>query len=109
MMVVGQTLSGLATGLATGARLSNEDIASNARWRHEKTYGHPVCSPSCTGSSGPAPVALDETGLVPALRWYARHYGEKLPISVSVEVSGEQRRLPPETEIILFRIAQEGH
>jgi len=54
------------------------------------------------------PSLLDELGLVAALRWYARHYAETLPISVTVEVVGQSRRLPPEISIVLFRIAQEA-
>ena len=54
------------------------------------------------------PSLLDDLGLVPALRSYAKHYQENLPTEVSVEVSGDRRRLPPDIETVLFRIAQEA-
>ncbi len=54
------------------------------------------------------PTLLDDLGLVPALRWYAKHYRDSLPTEVSVEVGGERRRLPSDIEIVLFRIAQEA-
>jgi signal transduction histidine kinase len=54
------------------------------------------------------PSLLDDLGLVPALRWYAKHYQETLPTQVSIEVSGDRRRLPQEIETVLFRIAQEA-
>jgi len=54
------------------------------------------------------PSALDDLGLLPALRHYAQHHLEAARINVQITVSGAKRRLPPEIETALFRIAQEA-
>jgi len=52
------------------------------------------------------PSLLDTLGLVPAIRQYAENSLSSLGIEVSVEVKGEDRRLPPEVEAGLFRWTQ---
>lgn len=54
------------------------------------------------------PSALDELGLVPALRAYVRDYSKRVNIPIDFEVSGIKERLPSEMEIALFRVIQEG-
>jgi signal transduction histidine kinase len=54
------------------------------------------------------PSTLDDLGLVPALRDYVRTFSSRAGLCVEFEASGVNGRLPTETEIALFRIAQEG-
>jgi signal transduction histidine kinase len=54
------------------------------------------------------PGVLDQLGLVAALGWVADHTLRPLGLSVTIEAETLRRRLPPEIEIILFRIAQEA-
>ena len=54
------------------------------------------------------PSILDDLGLIPALEWLASDMTEHFNISVGVDVSGVERRFPPEKELLLFRIAQEA-
>jgi len=54
------------------------------------------------------PVALEEFGLVPALRWYASQFGKRTGMKVSTNTSGRELRLPADTELALFRIVQEA-
>jgi len=54
------------------------------------------------------PTLLDDLGLLPAIRWYARLVLEPRHIRTQIHVRGEQRRLKPELETVLFRIAQES-
>lgn len=54
------------------------------------------------------PTALDDLGLVPAIRWYTETHLQPLGIQFSVEMAGIKRRLPPEIETSLFRISQEA-
>ena len=54
------------------------------------------------------PSILDDLGLIPALEWLASDMTEHFNISVNVDVSGAERRFPPEKELLLFRIAQEA-
>jgi signal transduction histidine kinase len=54
------------------------------------------------------PSHLDDLGLAAALRWYAGEVQSRVPLQVSVEVSGESHSLPPGVKTTLFRIAQEA-
>lgn len=54
------------------------------------------------------PRMLDELGLLASLEWLADDLTLNSGIKTRVEVSGKKRRLPPEIEMVLFRIAQEA-
>lgn len=53
------------------------------------------------------PMMLDDLGLVPTLRKYADAFKEQTGIDVSVTVSGNERRLEPYLEVMIFRAVQE--
>lgn len=54
------------------------------------------------------PTALDDLGLVPAIRWYSETHLQPSGIQFSVEARGNKGRLPAELETSLFRIFQEA-
>lgn len=54
------------------------------------------------------PLMLDDLGLVPALRWYARRQLESAGMGVKWETDPMERRLDPVVESECFRIAQEA-
>jgi signal transduction histidine kinase len=54
------------------------------------------------------PIYLEDLGLVPALDMLARDSSTVLNIPVIFETSGLDRRLRPEVELALYRIAQEA-
>jgi len=54
------------------------------------------------------PSILDDLGLVPALEGLAANMTERDSIPTQLWVQGETRRLSPEAELTLFRIAQEA-
>jgi signal transduction histidine kinase len=54
------------------------------------------------------PIYLEDLGLVTALDMLARDTSQILQIPVAFNVSGQERRLPPEVELAFFRIGQEG-
>lgn len=54
------------------------------------------------------PMALDDLGLVPALRRYAIDYKEKYGLEAEFVFFGKERRLPPAVEVGVFRIIQEA-
>lgn len=54
------------------------------------------------------PSALDDLGLLPALRWYVKEYQKKCSIEVEFHASGLKERLPAEMETALYRIVQES-
>ncbi len=53
------------------------------------------------------PMMLDDLGLVPTLRKYADAFKEQSGMDVSVTVSGNERRLEPYLEVMIFRAVQE--
>lgn len=54
------------------------------------------------------PSALDDLGLLPALRWYIKEYQQKFSIDIEFQSSGLKERLPTEMETALYRIVQEA-
>src|SRR5436853_5207253 len=54
------------------------------------------------------PSALDDLGLLPALRWYIKEYQQKFSIQVEFQPTGFRERLPAEMETALYRIVQEA-
>jgi PAS domain S-box-containing protein len=54
------------------------------------------------------PGVIDQVGLVPALEILTEELNKENRVKVSLEVAGSERRLIPETEVALFRIAQEA-
>jgi len=54
------------------------------------------------------PMALDDLGLVPALRRYIDDLKAQMGIAVDFSVQGHDRRLPSPIEVGAFRIVQEG-
>jgi two-component system, NarL family, sensor histidine kinase UhpB len=54
------------------------------------------------------PSALDDLGLLPALRWYIKEYQKKCSIEVDFVAHGLRHRLSAEVETALYRIVQES-
>jgi len=54
------------------------------------------------------PPALDRLGLVATLRSYVDDFGTRTGLPVELRVDGDERRLSPEVELSLFRVAQEA-
>jgi two-component system sensor histidine kinase DegS len=54
------------------------------------------------------PSVLDDLGLLPALEWVTQDLKNTYLIEVDLKVLGNERRLFPETELLLFRIVQEA-
>jgi PAS domain S-box-containing protein len=59
-------------------------------------------------AQGLRPRIIDDLGLEAALEWLADELERDLGIEAGVEVTGIDGRLPPEMQIVLFRIAQEA-
>lgn len=54
------------------------------------------------------PPGLDELGLLPALQWNLRRFGEASGVSVVLRHHGCERRFAPAVELAAFRIVQEA-
>jgi signal transduction histidine kinase len=53
------------------------------------------------------PPLLDEIGLLPAIKLFAEGFTQRSNVKVTVELSPDIGRLPPNAEISIFRIVQE--
>lgn len=53
------------------------------------------------------PMMLDDLGLVPTIRRYADAFKEQMGVEVNVTVTGNERRLEPYLEVMIFRALQE--
>jgi signal transduction histidine kinase len=54
------------------------------------------------------PIYLEDLGLVPALQVLTQEVGEGAGLEIAFESTGRPRRLEPEVELALYRIAQEA-
>jgi len=56
------------------------------------------------------PMALDDLGLLPALKHYLKTLKERYSITMNIELSctGEQQRLLPSYEVAIYRVIQEA-
>lgn len=54
------------------------------------------------------PSIIDNLGFLPAVQWLAEQLQIEHNVSAEVNISGEERRFPPEIEVALFRIVQEA-
>lgn len=54
------------------------------------------------------PRILDDLGLVAALEWMTDDMAKSQGIDANAEIVGKERTLPAETQLLLFRIAQEA-
>jgi PAS domain S-box-containing protein len=54
------------------------------------------------------PSLLDDLGLVPALRWYVDRQAQQAGFSAQFAADPLEKRLPPDLEIVCFRIVQEA-
>jgi len=60
-----------------------------------------------TLSQGLRPGILDNVGLLPVLKWQTERLLQESGIRVEVVIKGMEYKLPPETEVIIYRIMQE--
>lgn len=54
------------------------------------------------------PPLLDEIGLLSALRWLADGLRQRSDLHIELELPETMNRLPPELELVIFRVAQEA-
>lgn len=54
------------------------------------------------------PTMLDDLGLEPSLRWFAKRQSETYGLDITVDVQELDQRLPGQTEVALFRVVQEA-
>ena len=102
-----QTLSALAMGLETALASFPSDM-SRQRLAEAKALTLRTLEELHRVIFDLRPSVLDDLGLLSAIRWYAERNLEPLGIAVHFELSGPERRFPPEIETALFRVVQEA-
>ncbi len=106
-----QSLIGLNQRLQL-AQLEISDPASQARLAEMEQMATTMIADVRRFIRALRPIYLEDLGLVPALGMLARDVGSELGGELGIQISftaeGTARRLPPEVELSLYRIAQEG-
>ncbi|MFC1975649.1 sensor histidine kinase [Chloroflexota bacterium] len=54
------------------------------------------------------PMMLDDLGLTPTIKKYVEDYEQKTGIACNLTISGKDHRLPPHTEVTIFRVFQQS-
>ena len=54
------------------------------------------------------PSIMDNVGLLPVLQWHTERISQESSINVTLKRKGLEYKLPPESEVIIYRIAQEA-
>jgi signal transduction histidine kinase len=105
----GQVLTGLGLGLKAAAEtvLDNPELASR-QLTELKDLNARAIQELRELIADLRPSVLDDLGLVPALHGQVNEFEERTGVRASMIVSGRRRRLAPEVETVLFRIAQEA-
>ncbi|MGE5601512.1 MAG: GAF domain-containing sensor histidine kinase, partial [Nitrososphaerales archaeon] len=107
----GQKLTALGMGLAAleAAVASGDGKRANALLRSLRDMSDQAISELRNIMANLRPAQLDDLGLAPALKWYVNQYQAANPqISVRLAIEKLPNRLPPDHEIVLFRVAQEA-
>ncbi|MCB9418523.1 MAG: GAF domain-containing sensor histidine kinase [Ardenticatenaceae bacterium] len=106
---VGQMLTALGLGLAAARDSITRDPERSFQQLDElKSMGTQVLHELQDLVTGLRPSVLDDLGLLPALRGLVQQFDNRVETAVHLNVQGHSRRLQPEIETVLFRIAQEA-
>jgi two-component system sensor histidine kinase UhpB len=103
--------SQVLTSLLISLKVLEETITSeDARQRVEDTRSlvHQTLRAIRNLSIDLRPSALDDLGLLPALRWYIKEYQQKCKIEVEFTTNNIKERFSSEIETALYRIVQEA-
>ena len=105
----GQSLAALKMNLARlyESLPKNRRLARNL-WRTSAELAEAAVREVRTVSYLMHPPLLDEAGLAPALRWYARGFADRSKLAVTVDIAENFGRLPQEIETTVFRVVQEA-
>jgi signal transduction histidine kinase len=105
----GQSLTAVALGLhGVGRLMDSNGEAARLHLRELEQYATSALAELRHIIADLRPSQLDDLGLVAALHWYVREFESHYAIRANLTVRGEAYRLPPEYEMALFRIVQEG-
>ncbi|MHB1130876.1 MAG: PAS domain-containing sensor histidine kinase [Chloroflexota bacterium] len=104
-----QSLTALAMAIETAARKPAETAAEVREYlQPAREMTERVSQELARIMRDLRPSLLDDLGLQAALGWYAENRLKPAGIRVALETVGRERRLAPELETALFRVAQEA-
>jgi signal transduction histidine kinase len=108
---VGQTVTGLSLGLKglerrLAAAGSDSAVQEQVEWLQKLTseLGRDIHR----AAADLRPTALDDLGLQEALLATASDWAERFGIAVDIQFIGDDKRLPPEIETVVYRVVQEA-
>ena len=105
----GQALTGIIMSLEVAEEaLTREPLAASQRLETAKTLASQSIAAIRRLVVDLRPAALDDLGLVPAIRAFAGARLEERGIQLDMHVAGLSSRLDPSVETCLFRVAQEA-
>jgi signal transduction histidine kinase len=106
---LGQDLAGLAVSVEAAERLiDDQPQQAHVRFQRIRTLIAEVTNRAYDMILSLRPSALDDLGLVPALRAHAGRALKDARIQLELDAQHLTRRLPPEIETALFRTYQEA-
>ena len=106
---VGQRATALGLGLAAASEMIRRDPAQGRRQLLElREMNNQLVLELQQLVTGLRPSLLDDLGLVPAIKGQLRQLEQQSGVLTRIVIDGNERRLEPEVETIIFRIAQEG-
>ena len=106
---LGQALSAMTLRMdAAENALSSQPDRSKERLADAKSLARRAFEQTYQMMLDLRPITLDDLGLVAAIRSYAQEQLEARGVALEFAVQGTGRRIAPQLEITLFRIAQEA-
>jgi signal transduction histidine kinase len=106
---VGQRATALGLGLAAASETISKDPDLGRRQLMElREMNSQLVLELQQLIAGLRPSLLDDLGLVPAIKGQLRQLEQQAGVATRFTIDGDERRLEPEVETIIFRIAQEA-
>jgi PAS domain S-box-containing protein len=103
----GQTLTALDLQLARISEDIREDPALAKDVQYAEELVQHLARELRTTSYLLHPPLLDEAGISSALSWYVQGLAERSSLEIDLQVPDNFGRLPPEMELVIFRLVQE--
>jgi signal transduction histidine kinase len=103
-----QSLTALIVGLQTLEQTLAPEDATRERLAETRILAARILDQTRRMIFNLRPTVLDDAGLAPALRSFAERACAAAPLELEFQISGAARRLAPQVETALFRIAQEA-
>ena len=107
---IGQELTALKMNLDILSTFVGKELSpeNQERWKEATSIAEQALQDIRELSRLLRPRMLDDLGLFPTLRWYIRSFMKRVNIRVDLELAGDEEKLNPEKQTILFRVVQEA-